>query len=333
MLFKEAVQEYQALADLRAPSTERLEIRSDIAQIINSGEIYPHWYLNAVVLSALNYQSNDFDKSSRQPTLTESIIATENLNKKYKELVELLSPKVRSIIKIGSSTWAENFNVRNFQQDKSDLDLEVLIDDVSSSIGEGLPGAEAGLETFMELYKRGQADYFSYGFKSDGIPISIHFMPTATFKKNCSLNILSLSKLVTNVEFRTKPKSKPPIYDERYDGSGKEFVFKAKPQEITGGILTEVPVMMVGPENQIVMGLVPSKYFTYPKVDGDQQIFERYIAKFKQNLNLRLAAEGGGGKFTNMPARKNLMPNYVLHLLDKEQRELQRKNLKTQPWS
>lgn len=300
--------------------------------MISSKAISPDWYLNTIILSALNYQSYDYDNNkSRQPSLAESIIATESLNKKYRELVKLLSPRVRSIIKIGSSTWAENFNVRTFSQDKSDLDLEVLIDDVNSSIGEGLPGAEAGLETFMELYKRGQADYFSYGYKSDGIPISIHFMPTETFKRNCNLNMLALSQSVNNVEFRIKPKSKPPIYDERYDGSGKEFIFKAKPQIITGGILTEVPVMMLGPQDQIVMGLVPSKYFTYPEVRGDREFFEEHIAKFKNNLNLRLIAEGEGGKFTNMPARKDLMPSYVLNLLDKEQKELQKRTLKNQP--
>ena len=81
--------------------------------------------------------------------------------------------------------------------------------------------------------------------------------------------------------------------------------------------------MMVGDQGQIVMGLVMSKYFTYPLVNGDTQFFQENVQKFKESLNLRLASEGGGS-FAEMPARKALMPDYVLQQLQAEQQNLQK---------
>jgi len=83
--------------------------------------------------------------------------------------------------------------------------------------------------------------------------------------------------------------------------------------------------MMVSPEGRIVMGLVFSKYFVFPEVDGDKGFFEREVQRFKTNLVQRLQTEGGGD-FAEMPARKNRMPYYILEQLRKEQRNLERES-------
>lgn len=314
---------------------KRLNLKADIAIEISEGR--GEWYLQRLQKRAYGIDKNygelasklsdgketfvDIDK--REPSLAEAVLATRELNNDYQTVENLLLPKVISIIKIGSAGWGENYDVRRNPEDLSDLDTEVIIDDeINPEIGKELPGAVEGLKLFGKYYKEGKADYFSYGFKIENRPVSIHFMPKSVFKRNCAIDCENLSEEIRSFEFRIKPKSKPPFYDKRHDGQGKEYMYKAVPNfQEDGSIITEIPVMMIGDNNQIVMGLLMDKYFQLPKVNGDVQFFQEGIKKFKTSLAKRLIKEGGG-KFSNMPARKNRMPYTLLNILDKEQEDL-----------
>ncbi len=281
----------------------------------------------------------------REPSLAEAVLASLEMKKDYQRLLEILLPRSRAIIKIGSSSWAENYDVRMDPNDPSDLDLEVIMDEVEPKIGEGIPGAVEGLTLFKKYYDAGKADYFSFGLKMGNRPVSIHFMPRKVFEKNCAVDyehlgedeegVISipaekivggkkkdvLIKARVSREFRAKPKSKPAVYDERYDGTGEEYIYTGQPQiQEEGGMITEVPVMMVGNDGKLIMGLVMSKYFGYPVVEGDRLFFEEQVIKFKESVARRLVKEGG--KFGNMPGRKNRMPYYLLDRLNAEQKTL-----------
>jgi len=317
-------------------SPDRLRLKADLARRISEDPDFARWYNARLESSGKGFAPTYGDiaialpdgeniPGRREPSLGESVIASRELQAEYMQLREYLLPRVRSIIKVGSTTWGENFDVRLDHNDPSDLDLEVLVDEINPEYFAELPGCQQALEAFMPYYLRGEAQYLSYGYKSGTRPISIHFMPTQTFLSNCRRDYRGITSDVLITEFRNKPKSKPPIYSERFDGSGNMFPFHGRPLLVEGGQLTQVPVMMVSPEGRIVMGLVFSKYFVFPEVDGDKGFFEREVQRFKTNLVQRLQTEGGGD-FAEMPARKNRMPYYILEQLRKEQRNLERES-------
>lgn len=319
-LLKELVREHTFITQ-KGCAEEHLVSRSGIARLLTErGDSRLDQEMRANVHRAELVRSKLIEQL-KMPSLEEVITATEKLDNCSRMISAKLRPRVRTIIQLGSFGWAKYYWVHGTGRRPSDLDMEVLIDDIDPSVGSGFPGAEKGLEAFRKHYNMGEADYFSYGYRWGSQKISIHFMPTDTFLRNCNFNFRNLRGPVENREFRTLPKLKPPIYAERYDGQGNEFVYVARPERCEDGILTKVPVMMIGDQEQIVMGLVMSKYFAHPNVEGDQEIFERSIVKFKAQLALRLADEGGG-QFSNMPARKCRMPLYTIEKLDREQQTL-----------
>ncbi len=325
--------EYKQYLKLRQGNDpKRLQLKADLAAKVSEGGQEAEWLLKRYQGRGYGFGKNYGEVASklsdgesipgrREPSLAESVLASIELNKDYQELVKILLPRVKTIIKIGSSSWAENYDVRMDPNDPSDLDLEVIIDEVDPKIGEGIPGAVEGLTMFKKYFDEGKAEYFSHGFKMGNRPVSIHFMPRAVFEKNCSTDYEHLNHLVTNKEFRAKPKNKPAIYDERYDGTGKEYIYEATPKiQEEGGMITEVPAMMTGDDGKLVMGLVMSKYFGYPIVEGDNDFFQENVLKFKTSVAKRLKREGG--IFSNMPGRRNRMPYNILDKLNAEQKKL-----------
>ena len=303
----------------------RLHTKADIARLITEGQ--GEWYVNR-----LNHRIPGFGKTfgeiasqvsdgnvlpeRREPSLAESVIATRERQKEYSRVRETLLPRVTCLIKVGSTGWAENFDVRS-GADPSDIDLEVIVEKPQKDLLKGLPEGE-GMELFTDYYNQGKVDYFSYGYKAGDVPVSIHVMPKAFFEKNCNRDYTTLKHDRLAREFRVVPKTKPPIYHERYNGDGKQYPFVCKPELLPeGGQVTETPIMMIR-DQKIVMGLIMSKYMPYPPVEGNSAFFEQNIETFKENLAQRLKAEGGGS-FSKMPGRKDRMPYYILEQLDKEQ--------------
>jgi len=315
-------------------SPDRLRLKADLAKRISEDPEFAKWYNARLTGSGKGFGDTYGDVAMalvdgenipgrREPSLAESVIATRELQADYREIREILltKPNVRSIIKVGSTTWGENYDVRIDHNDPSDLDLEVLVDDIDPDAFSEFPGCREALEAFLPYFLRGEAQYLSYGYVKDGRPISMHFMPTQTFMANCRRDYRGITSDVLITEFRNKPKSKPPVYSERFDGAGNMFPFHGQPILVTGGQLTQVPVMMVSPEGRIVMGLVFAKYFSYPGVDGDTEFFNSHVNRFKHNLAQRLNLEGGGD-FAEMTSRKNRMPYYILDQLRAEQAQI-----------
>jgi len=312
---------------------ERLHLKADLAEMVAKGE--GGWYLKRLekpskVFPGMTYGGDKTkgveiveENEKREPSLAESVMATQDLSKDYQQVKEILLPRSRAIIRLGSSDWAENYDVRFDPTDPSDLDIEVFMDEVDPSIGEGIPGAVEALTEFKKYFDKGEADYLSFGFKHNGRPTSIHFMPVKTFERNCNIDCEHITEPILAKEFRMKAKSKAPIYDERYDGEGREYIFEAKPYLVEGGQITEVPVMMIGEDKKLVMGLVMSKYFGFPRVDGDSKFFGENVELFKTGVAKRLKKEGGS--FSNMPGRKARMPYHIKERLDKEQELLMNK--------
>ena len=319
--------EYLKLRKTEDPEKEerRLVLKADLAREISEGN--GQWYLDRLRGRAYGFASNygklaaslqdtAFYNGRREPSLAESVLATDLLEKDYMELCEFLLPSSRAIIKVGSSTWAANFDIRQEETNPTDLDLEVLLDTIEPEAFSSIENLKEALTTFRSYYEDGKADFMSFVWNKKNYPISIHFTPSATFKNNCHKDYFSSPMEYRLREFRVKPKSKPPRYEQR-DGYGKTHIFDGEPKLVAGGQITEVPLMMVGAQGQIVMGLIMDKYFAYPYVEGDKDFFQQNVNHFKKNLAQHLNIRGG--KFSEFPSRRNRMPYWLLDVLDQEQ--------------
>lgn len=307
--------------------TRRLELKADLAKTINDGQ--GDWLLQRYKRQvpgfgkrygeiAAELSDGNMVPNRREPSLAESILATQERLIIYQEIVERCILPTRCIIQVGSTSWGENFDMRMSGNNPSDLDLELVVDDVNPGDFQHIPGLESALATFKPLYERGLADYLAHSYERNGWPVSVHVMPSAVMERHCQIDCTTIDQPVLANEFRIKPKSKPPIYNERYDAVGIEYVFEGHPEQVAGGQITQVPVMMVGDNDRVVMGLVMSKYFCYPHVVGNREWFETHIARFKKSLAQRIQLEGSG-RFSELPARKARMPYYLKLQLDKEQ--------------
>lgn len=322
-------EQYVQYLRLRHDSTpegdsQRLRIKADLARDVSTGQ--GQWYrdrLNTYIAPfhttygeiASRLSDTRRPERSAEPSLAQAVLATEQLQADYEDVRGVLLPHSRALIKVGSTSWAENFDVRN-HGNPSDLDLEVLIDGIHPEEFAEVPGAEEALSRFGEVYDDNQADYMAFSWKKGDRPVSIHFMPTDVFEDSCRRDYFSDPQNRRLREFRVKPKSKAPRYEQR-DGFGNSFLFDCQPTLVPQGQITETPLMMVGDQGQLVLGLVMDKYFSLPKVDGDEDFFNDNIGFFKRNLAAYLAENGGS--FSGFPSRRNRMPYWLLEDLDKEQ--------------
>jgi hypothetical protein len=325
--------------------TRRSEIKADIAREISSGQ--GKWYSDRLrgrgygfagkegtygdIASHLSDKNQIFQTERKEPSLAESVLVTVELKKAYNEYAQKLLPHVRTIIKIGSSTWAENFDVRGESTDPSDLDMEVLVDadNLNSADFDNIGDPETphamteALTTFLHYYKLDEndpdkVDYLSFGFKRDGRPISIHFTPTKVFERICSEDYFTDVKDHRLREFRVKAKSKAPQYTQR-DGTGELYTFECPIKLVEGGQITKTPLMMRGKEGRLVLGLAMDKYFSQPAINGDTKFFEDNITKFKKGL--AKYDKVNRGNFSKYPSRSQRMPYRLLESLDEEEKQ------------
>jgi hypothetical protein len=308
----------------------RLRVKADIAKAVCEGKA--EWYLDRLehhvpvydmpygeIAALVSDVKVEPTLGRREPSLAESVLATRDLEKDYQEVAGFLRGRVKTIIKVGSTSWAENFDVRRNSGDPSDLDLEVLIDTIEPGRFVEFPEMRSALEAFGVYHYGNEADYLSFGWKKEDRPISVHFMPTRVFEENCHFDFASAKKETRRREFRVKAKSKPPRYEQR-DAWGEVHTFRGQPRLVPGGQITETPLLMVGTRGQMVMGLVMDKYFAFPHVEGDVQHFNDNVRVFKKSVAERLG--GGGGRFSGFPSRRQRMPYWLLDQLDEEQRRL-----------
>lgn len=302
---------------------ERRRIKADIARSVSSGDA--NWYTSRLQreipifnrsYGEIASKLNDSAFNDKEPSLAEAVLATERLQKDYKEISELLSPHARAIIRIGSTTWAENFDVRMNHGMPSDLDLEVFLDKPSPISLPEIPSLNEALTNFQGYYEDGDADYLAFGFNRGDRPVSIHFMPTELFEDITHRDYFTNPRVHRLREYRMKPKSKPPRYEQR-DAFGNLHIFEGIPHLVEKGQITETPLMLVGTENQLVMGLVMDKYLAYPKTEGDTDLFNENVSYFKKGLADHLSIYGGS--FSGFPSRRDRMPYWILDQLDKEQ--------------
>lgn len=323
------VEQYREYLRLRHGVTpeedaQRLRLKADIAREISLGN--GDWYKDRLSRFVPVFHTTYGEIASRvsdtrrpersaEPSLAQAVLATEQLQADYAEIKELLLPHSRAIVKVGSTSWAENFDVRN-HGNPSDLDLEVLIDTINPSDFGEVPGATDALTAFNEVYSNGQADYMAFSFKKGNRPVSIHFMPSVVFAASCHTDYFSHPRDHRLREFRVQPKSKVPRYEQR-NAFGQPFLFECQPQLIDQGQITRTPLMMVDDQGKVVLGLIMDKYFSRPIVEGDTDFFAGNIVYFKQNLAKYL--QQTGGTFSGFPSRRNRMPYWLLEDLDKEQ--------------
>lgn len=262
------------------------------------------------------------DTSARpEPSLAQAVLGTRELLSDYERVKEVLSPGSRALVRVGSTSWAMNYDVRRNRLDPSDLDVEVLYDPNTYDSNQlaSIPGLPDAVSKFRQLYTGGMADYLAFGWKHNGRPISVHFMPEGVFERDCENDYFSSPTNLSLREFRTQPKSKPPTYFQR-DGLGQIHEIHCSPEYIEGGQITNTPLMVVGKQNQLVMGLVMDKYLAFPFADGDASYFESNVLKFKKGLAKHM--QSTGGKISNLPSRRDRMPYWLLEKLDEEQQSL-----------
>lgn len=327
-MIEQAYLHYRHLRNTQNPKEEqeRLATKSVIARDISLGK--GDWYLQrlqhgaygrAASYGALAAQLSDtaFTSARREPSLAEATLATAALQAEYTGVKERLLPRVRSIIRVGSTTWAENFDVRNDPKNPSDLDLEVLVDpdQMRPDLFADFPAIAHDMPAFLTYYHQGRADYLASSYTHDTHPISIHVMPTTLFEANCRQDYFTHPTHKVLNEFRTKQKRSAPIYYQR-NGSGKLYEYPITSQNVVGGQISQTPLMGVGDHGEVVMGLVMDKYFSQPKVDGDELFFTQNISLFKDNLARYLWQHGGS--FENFPSRRERMPAWLIDQLQKE---------------
>lgn len=351
--------EYLKLRNTKNPDEEskRIKIKADLAEMVSKGE--GKWYNDRLkgrgygfgtsygdVAEQLSDRNPVFEADRKEPSFAESVLATKDLKEDYNQYAEKLLPHVRTIIKIGSSTWAENFDVRGDLTNPSDLDMEVLVDpktlnpDDFDNIGDPKdPHAlKEALIKFLRFYNLDEddpnkADYLSFGFKRGNRPVSIHFTPTPVFERICTVDYFTDIKEHRLREYRVSKKSKDPVYTQR-DGHGNLYKFgcEVKILDNDQGRITKTPLMMVGDrehlepgqtlvggEGQLVLGLVMDKYFCRPALEGDAEFFIKNINEFKKGLAKYDKIHGGS--FSKYPSRSHRMPHQLLEWLDEQEQE------------
>lgn len=330
-MIQETYHEYLRLRHATDPVSDanRLRRKATLARDITTGQ--GDWYLQRLAHGAYGKAANYGElaaslsdtrrvKERKEPSLAEAVLATRLLEADYKELSSRLLPRSRAIIQVGSTSWAKNYDVRLDPNNPSDLDVEVLADRIHPDIFTDIPELQEGMEMFMHYFFQGEADYFAASMKKDGRPISIHVMPTTIFEENCQRDYFTGCPQNHYLrEFRTEPKSKPPVYVQR-NGNAHLYQVACEVTDILGGQITKTPLMVTGDQEEIVLGLTMDKYLAYPTVEGDQAVFDRNVRIFKNGL-AHYAAQHDGS-LANYPSRRDRMPFYILHQLEQEQREI-----------
>ncbi len=328
----DSYKEYLRLRHATDPSLQerRLELKADIARLVSLGDA--KWYLQRLSQTvflgpdltygemASNIPDNRVQIPSQraEPSLAQAVLGTKELLADYEHIKPMLFTGSKALVRVGSTSWAMNYDVRRNVLDPSDLDIEVLYDPDCFDTNQlsGICGLQEAVLKFGELYTQDKADYLAFGWKHNGRPISAHFMPTKIFEANCGKDYFTNPVDISLREFRTQPKSKPPTYYQR-DGMGEIHKIYCSPENIGDGQITRTPLMAVGAQGQLVMGLVMDKYFTFPIADGDTSYFESYVLKFKKGLANHM--QSTGGRFSNLPSRRDRMPYWLLEKLDAEQ--------------
>lgn len=329
-MIAETYQQYLRLRNTSLPIEEqqRLTLKAQLARDITDGNgdwykrrLAHHAYGMAPTYGHIAASLSDtvFAAKRREPSLAEAVLATEALQRDYETLEKELLPYSRAIVQVGSTSWAKNYDVRLDPTNPSDLDIELLVDDLRLTELVQIPYLTKDINAFLPYFYENQADYLASHLNRDGRPISIHVMPTSVFVNNCQKDYFTQPKEHRLAEFRTKPKSKPPVYVQ-HNHVGKPYEIPCSTTSCMSGQITNVPLMYAGVDNELVMGLVMDKYFTYPQVCGDLEFFTQNTDHFKKNLAAHL--KGTDGKFSGFPSRRNRMPQWILDKLDSEQRSL-----------
>ncbi len=306
-------------------------IRSKIALLLTGDPESKKWYEEKLNSSARGFSNSPSPRyidvaltakdSAFNTSIAESFVSTEHLNSLFNEIKEKIftAKATEAIVRIGSSAWAQNYDVK-LMETTSDLDLEVIVDinNFDPSEFNFIEGLQEQLTQFISLFLKGEADYFSFHTNKNAFPISMHFIPKKTLEYACNIDYETLEESKTLKEFRTKPKSKPPIYTQR-NAVGKAFQYHMQPQQIPEGFITETPLMMVE-KGELVLGLLLDKYFSYPEVHQKSNFFTSNIRRMKKNIAKRIQREGGS--FSQMPSRKKRIPLELLDDLDAEMNQL-----------
>ncbi len=280
-----------------AHNQDRLEIKSAIANAINSGDssLVEHFEkLSNRINKGQKESSTEFaarisdgesKSSKREPSLVEAVLTTQEFNEIYNEILESFKGGVVEVMRIGSSFWGQNYSIRSKErQDPSDIDLEIVVDMDSADFSD--PKVKEAFLKFKENFQKGEADYCVVKLRIKGIEVSFHLVPTETLKKICEFDYANAGGPENLREFRINKELTPKTYKQR-NFAGDMFSFTTTPRQVEGGQISDIPFVAMGPNGELILGVVLNKYLPIPKLTNDSELVANELKRMVDSLKER----------------------------------------------
>ncbi len=280
---------------------ERLKIKSDIANTTTQGDptlkehvqkIYERISQRKSGSKSITHVSDGmWNSTRREPSLVEAIVATKESDKTYEKIIENIGARALEVMRIGSSSWGRNFSVRGTgKMDASDIDLDIIVEGIPNELH--YEETERALLKFQEHFQKGEADYGVIKIKINEIEVSFHIVPTDTIKKFCEIDYENINEQVNLREFRILQTLilKPKTYIDK-NFAGEEFSFRTQPKLVDGGQISEIPLLRVGPHNEIILGVVLNRYLPLPVLNNKNEWVKDELNKMINSLINRKKAD------------------------------------------
>lgn len=312
-------------------SGARLEIKSEIADKISRGDktLDDHFVkLRAKINERGNETADQFaarisdgikTTKKREPSLLETTTQTKRFDEAYRSIVESLGDLGKRVYRIGSSFWGRNYSIRgNEHKDQSDIDLEVIVDE--DEVNFPLWEVSQAYAKFYEYYKKGEADFCAVKQTVDGIDVSFHFAPKNVFVKICEFDYVHAGTPTFLREFRAGTQISPKTYLQK-NFAGDQYAFKTTPVAVEGGQISQVPLVMIGDHDELVMGVILNKYLPLPEnIENDKEIFQ-CMKKLVDTLRRRMNDDrkrllGKELSFAHFHAHSENMPLWIKKKLE-----------------